>query len=147
MVGGLIAGALDITYAIVSSRFHGVNAVTILQSVASGLQGQTAYEGGTTSAILGLILHFAMMLLIAAIYVWLRRIGPSIVRQSPFLTGPLYGVAVYFVMNRVVIPLSAFPMKVDYIPATFLSLAAHMFFIGLTIAYFAARFDRIEQRL
>ena len=84
VVGGLIAGALDITYAIVSSRFHGVNAVTILQSVASGLQGQTAYEGGTTSAILGLILHFAMMLLIAAIYVWLRRIGPSIVRQSPF---------------------------------------------------------------
>ena len=65
-------------------------------------------------------------------------------RERPALVGPLYGVAVYFVMNRVVIPLSAVPMKVDYVPATFLSLAAHMFFIGLTIAYFAARFDRID---
>ena len=144
LVGGLIAGALDITYAIVSSHFHGVDGVTILQSVASGIQGAAAYDGGTASATLGFILHFAMMLLIAAIFVWVRRLGPAIVRQNPFLTGPLYGVAVYFVMNRVVIPLSAFPMKVDYIPATFLSLAAHMFLIGLTIAYFAARFDRLD---
>ena len=146
LVGGLIAGAMDITFAIVSSRFHGVDATTILQSVASGVQGSAAYEGGSASAVLGFILHFAMMLLIAAIFVWVRRVGPSIVRQSPFLTGPLYGVAVYFVMNRVVIPLSAFPMKVDYIPATFLSLAAHMFFIGLPIAYFASRFDRLDGR-
>ena len=140
IVGGLIAGALDITYAIVASAFHGVSATRILQSVASGLLGQSAYEGGTATAALGGALHFAMMLVIAAIFVAARRYGPSIVRQSPLLVGPLYGVAVYFVMNRVVIPLSAFPMQADYIPATFMSLAAHMFFIGWVIVWAAARF-------
>lgn len=141
LVGGLIAGALDITYACVSSSFKGVDAMTIMQSVAAGLVGARAYEGGTGTAALGLALHFAMMLIIAAIFVFVRRVGPPIVRERPALVGPLYGVAVYFVMNRVVIPLSAFPMKVDYIPATFLSLAAHMFFIGWVIAWAAARFD------
>jgi uncharacterized membrane protein YagU involved in acid resistance len=141
LVGGLIAGALDITFACVASSFKGVDAMTILQSVASGLLGARAYEGGSGTAVLGLILHFAMMLIIAAIFVFMRRHGPQIVRERPALVGPLYGVAVYFVMNRVVIPLSAFPMKVDYIPASFLSLAAHMFFIGWVIAWAAAKFD------
>ena len=141
LIGGLIAGALDITYACVASSFKGVDAMTIMQSVASGLIGARAYEGGTGTAALGLVLHFAMMLIIAAIFVLVRRHGPAIVRERPALVGPLYGVAVYFVMNRMVIPLSAFPMKVDYIPATFLSLAAHMFFIGWVIAWAAARFD------
>jgi hypothetical protein len=142
LVGGLVAGALDITYACVASSFKGVDAMTIMQSVASGLIGARAYEGGAGTAALGLVLHFAMMLIIAAIFVFVRRTGPPIVRERPGLVGPLYGVAVYFVMNRVVIPLSAFPMKVDYIPATFLSLAAHMFFIGWVIAWAAARFDK-----
>jgi hypothetical protein len=141
LIGGLIAGALDITYAIVASGFHGVTATTVLQSVASGLLGQRAYEGGAGTAALGMVLHFAMMLILAALFVGLRRMGPAIVRERPALVGPLYGVAVYFVMNRVVIPLSAFPMKSDYIPATFMSLAAHMVFIGWVIAWAAARYD------
>ena len=142
LVGGLIAGALDIAFAIISSSFHGVSATLLLQSVASGLLGQRAVEGGTGTAALGAVLHFAMMLIIAAIFVGVRRVGPPIVRERPALVGPLYGVAVYFVMNRVVIPLSAVPMKMDYVPATFLSLAAHMFFIGWVIAWAAARFER-----
>ena len=144
LVGGLIAGALDITFAIVASGFHGVSATTVLQSVASGLLGQRAYEGGAGTAALGALLHFAMMLVIAALFVGLRRTGPGIVRERYALVGPLYGVAVYFVMNRIVIPLSAFPMKTDYIPATFLSLAAHMFFIGWVIAWAAARYEAVS---
>jgi hypothetical protein len=143
LVGGLIAGSLDITFAIVASGFHGVSATTVLQSVASGLLGQRAYEGGTGTAALGAVLHFAMMLIIAALFVGLRRVGPGIVRERPALVGPLYGVAVYFVMNRLVIPLSAFPMKTDYVPATFMSLAAHMFFIGWVIAWAAVRYDGV----
>lgn len=146
LVGGLIAGALDLTFAIVASSFHDVGATQVLQSVASGLLGKSAYEGGAGTAALGAVLHFVMMLIIAALFVGLRRMGPAIVRERPALVGPLYGVAVYFVMNRVVIPLSAFPMKTDYIPATFLSLAAHMFFIGWVIAWAGARFDPLPAR-
>jgi hypothetical protein len=141
LVGGLIAGVLDIAYAIISSAVRGVTPETLLQSVASGLLGQSAYEGGTATAALGAVLHFAMMFLIAAIFVGVRRHGPAIVRQNPYLVGPLFGVAIYFVMNRVVVPLSAVPMRQPYVPITFLSLAVHMFFIGLVIALAATRFD------
>ena len=67
-VGGLIAGACDITYAIVFFGFRGVPAERILQSVASGLLGAKAFEGGTATAALGLLLHFSIALLLALIF-------------------------------------------------------------------------------
>ncbi|MBL8630583.1 MAG: hypothetical protein JNM81_13185 [Rhodospirillaceae bacterium] len=140
LIGGLIAGALDITYACVSSLLLAdIPPATILQSVASGVLEADAYQGGTSAAALGLALHFAMMLLITAIYVYIVRSIAALRAQNPWLMGPMYGVAVYFVMNRVVIPLSAFPMKTPYINITFLSLAVHMFLIGLVMALAESR--------
>jgi uncharacterized membrane protein SirB2 len=139
-MGGAIAGAFDITYAIVSSLLLAdIPPATILQSVASGVLCADAYQRGAEAAGLGLALHFVMMTIIAAIYVLICRNAAVLQRQNPWLLGPMYGVAVYFVMNRVVIPLSAFPMKTPYINITFLSLAVHMFLIGLTIALVEAR--------
>lgn len=144
--GGLIAGALDISYATGFSALKGVAPMTILQSVASGLLGKAAYDGGVQTATLGFFLHFAMMLLIAAIFVGVRRAVPWVRRQNVLLLGPLFGVGVYFVMTRIVQPLSAFPMKSAYIPISFLSLAVHMFCIGLVIALAAQRFDTARTR-
>ncbi len=45
LVGGGLAGTFDIIYATVYSAFRGVSAERVLQSVASGLLGQPAYEG------------------------------------------------------------------------------------------------------
>ena len=50
LAGGAIAGAIDITYAIVFSGFRGVPATRILQSVASGLLGAGSYRGGAPAA-------------------------------------------------------------------------------------------------
>ena len=59
LVGGLIAGALDITYACVffGLRNH-VSPIRILQSVARGALGQNAFQGGLKTAALGLFFHF-----------------------------------------------------------------------------------------
>ncbi len=65
--GGVLAGALDITYAIVFNYVRsGVPPVRILQSVASGLLGRAAYSGGAGTAGLGLALHFFIALTAAA---------------------------------------------------------------------------------
>ena len=67
--GGLIAGALDITYAIVFYYFwSGVAPAVILQSVASGLLGRASYGGGFATAALGLFLHFLIAYIWATIY-------------------------------------------------------------------------------
>jgi hypothetical protein len=134
LLGGLIAGALDIVYAIVLWGFRGVSAVSILQSVASGLLGSRAYDGGVPTAILGLVVHFTLMLIIAAIfYFGARPIG--LAQQRPIVTGVLFGVIVYWVMNLVVLPLSSYPSAFAFDPvAIALGLLAHILLIGVPIA-------------
>src|ERR1044071_10035473 len=67
--GGLIAGAIDITYACVFSYVRrAVPPARILQSVASGALGEAAFNGGTPPAALGLLFHFLIALIWAAVY-------------------------------------------------------------------------------
>ena len=134
LVGGLIAGALDITYAVVFSGFRGVPAQRVLQSVASGLLGPVAFQGGTSTAALGLCLHFFIAFSAAAVFYLASRRLPLLTRR-PVLLGVLYGILIYAVMNLVVLPLSAYPRRTSF-PLLVLvtGLFVHMFFIGLPIA-------------
>lgn len=142
LVGGSIAGALDITYAIVFSGFRGVPASRILQSVASGLLGSAAFEGGLPAAALGLFLHFFIAFLWAAIFYLASRRFPLLI-QHAVTCGALYGIVIYAVMNLVVLPLSAFPRKVAFpLLALITGLLVHMFCVGLPIALAARRASR-----
>src|SRR5690349_23329648 len=101
LVGGLIAGTLDITYAISYSAWRGMAPQSLLQFVASGLLGQASFEGGQATAALGMLLHYVMMLLIAAIFFWISRRLTFLV-EKPLIWGPVFGFLVYWVMNLVV---------------------------------------------
>ena len=142
LAGGLVAGALDITYAIVLWWLRAnVSPTRILQSVAAGLLGKASYEGGAGTAILGLAVHFFNALVIAAIFVGASRLWPVIARRATVF-GPLYGIGVYLVMNYVVIPLSAFPRRGGGGPPPVVwitGVLVHMFLIGLPIALAARR--------
>jgi uncharacterized membrane protein YagU involved in acid resistance len=141
LVGGLIAGALDITYAFVLWWLRArVSPRRILQSVAAGLLGKASYEGGAGTAILGAFLHFFNAFVIAAIFVAASRVWPVLARRAT-LFGPLYGIGVYLVMNYVVIPLSNFPRRGGSpAPVVWITgVLAHMFLIGLPIALAARR--------
>jgi uncharacterized membrane protein YagU involved in acid resistance len=139
-VGGGIAATLDILYAIVYSWIRAkVPPVVIMQSVASGLIGQRAYEGGVPTAALGVVCHYAMALVIASIF-WIasRRLG--FMTRRAVASGLAFGVCVYLVMNFVVIPLSAFPTPMTYTPVRVaINIVAHMILFGLPIAL-ATRF-------
>jgi hypothetical protein len=136
LVGGFVAGTLDIIYACVRGAQAGVSTERVLQSVASGLIGRPSYEGGAATAALGLGLHFAMTALMAAIYAGAATRLPAL-RTYWWLAGPAYGAGIYVVMNRVVVPLSAFPGKPFSLNLS--GLAVHMLFVGLPIAFAAAR--------
>jgi hypothetical protein len=139
LVGGLIAGTLDITYAITYSGIRGMPPQSLLQFVASGLLGQASFEGGTATAGLGLLLHYLMMLLIAAIFYGISRQLTFLVRK-PIVWGPVFGFLVYWVMNLVVMQLSATPNKWRFIPLSFATgIIVHMFCIGLPIAWAASK--------
>ena len=66
LAGGFIAGTIDIGAAV--ALYH-IGPITILQAIASGLLGKASYAGGLNTALFGLVLQWAMSLIIAAIYV------------------------------------------------------------------------------
>jgi uncharacterized membrane protein YagU involved in acid resistance len=140
LIGGLIAGALDILFAITFAYVEGgVSPISLLQTVASGVLGEASYQGGVGAAAFGLALHFLISLLLAAAYVLAsQRIG--VLTKHPVVAGALFGIGVFLLMRLVVLPLSAFPHPVRFRPlASVLDLLSHMFLFGVPIALAARK--------
>jgi hypothetical protein len=134
LVGGLAAGALDIVYAFVLAALRGGTPVRVLQSVASGLLGAPAYQGGVPVAALGLALHMGITLVAAAVYFGAARRSPFAQRHY-LLAGSLFGALMYLVMNFVVLPLSAIPFRINYTPLVLAQgFVSHAVLVGLPIA-------------
>ena len=109
LVGGLIAGSLDISYAFIvyGPLSYQMTPVQILQSVAAGWMGHDAASaGGALTAVLGLGTHFMMAMTMAAVFVFAAR-PFSALQRAPVMCGLIYGVGLYVVMTYVVVPLSA----------------------------------------
>ena len=100
---GLIAGTLDITAALVVYGYFGAKPIPLLQGIAGGLLGPRTFEGGLATALLGLLCHFFIAFSVAAIYFVMSR-GWRFLNQHAVVSGVLYGIAVYFFMNRIVVP-------------------------------------------
>lgn len=115
LLGGLAAGTLDILYAFV---IYGPLApmvnipsqstpIEILQSVAGGWIGREASgQGGMGTALLGLGTHFAIATVMAGVFVFAAS-RMSALSRNAVRWGFIYGLVLFFVMNYVVVPLSA----------------------------------------
>jgi hypothetical protein len=133
---GLAAGVLDGTAASLS---YGAPAQRIFQSVASGLLGREALDGGWATASMGIGLHFLIATAAAATYVAASSRMPVLVRR-PWLFGPAFGIAVYFFMQHVVVPLSAASQAPFSVARLGKGLLIHVLCVGLPIALCARRF-------
>jgi uncharacterized membrane protein YagU involved in acid resistance len=140
--GGLVGGAIDITFACVASALlRGVTPIRVGQTVASGLLGrEAAIAGGIPVGISGLVLHFVMTTIMSAVYYAAATRLPLLVRHAPWC-GIAYGLGIYLTMNYVVLPLSAIgafggggPWYI-VIP----EILVHMFGVGLSIALFTRK--------
>jgi uncharacterized membrane protein YagU involved in acid resistance len=137
--GGLVAGVLDLAFALSFAAYNGTAPTRLLQTVASGLFGQAAFAGGTPMAAYGLALHLGLSFIWAGAFVALVRLRPSLAR-NPYVSGVLFGVVVFLAMRLAVLPLSAFPYPVSFKPvATVLDLLSHMLLFGVPIALAARR--------
>jgi uncharacterized membrane protein YagU involved in acid resistance len=132
LTGGLIAGTIDIGAACLISKLA---PIIILQAIASGVLGKASFRMGVPAATLGLVLQWAMSLLIAAIFAFGSSRLP-IVRRSWIASGVAYGVVVFFVMNFVVVPLSAAGFSSKFSTPKFIENMVAMIVFGLIIAFF-----------
>jgi hypothetical protein len=140
--GGLACGVLDIAAALIVYGYLGAKPLRLLQGIAGGLLGPRTYSGGIATASLGLVCHFVIAFSAAAVYVAASRVLPFMVRHA-VASGALYGVAVYFFMNRVVVPVSAavkFPFSFKMMV---IGIVIHIFCVGLPISLAARRYARL----
>jgi hypothetical protein len=140
--GGLAAATLDLAYAVLRQLGRGRDPEWTLQLVASGWLGQDAFAGGAPAAILGFVSHYGIVLAAAAAY-WLAGLRLRALRTRPVASGAAFGIAVYLVMNFLVLPLSAFPFDPPHPPLVLLEgFVSHALLVGLPIALVCARHAR-----
>lgn len=132
VVGGFVAGTLDIGAA---ALINLASPVLILKFIAGGLLGKPALAGGSSVAFL----QWAMSLIIAALYVAAARWLPILVRHW-MACGIGYGAAVFFVMNYVVVPLSAWARWPTFTVDEFAENMLAMLLFGVIVAYYARHY-------
>ena len=133
-----IAGTLDILFAMILTLAFGREIPNMLRYVASG-PFPAATDMGATGAILGLLVHFALMAVMAAVLMLYLKRNPDYL-EHPIWIGTMYGLVTYAVMNWLVVPL-----RFDTpLPPSPLSIAtqlfAHIALVGIPMALVARRY-------
>jgi hypothetical protein len=135
---GLLAGVLDGTDATVFTVIRGGTVKRLFQFIASGALGPKSFAGGWSTAALGLGFHFLIAIGAAATYYGLSLKIPALVKR-PALCGPLFGIAVLVFMHYGVVAISAIPLRPFGTASLINQLFAHIFCVGLPIAYMTRR--------
>lgn len=144
LIGGLVAGTLDIVAACISAWVQaGATPIRVAQSVASGAIGRdAAVNGGIKTALLGLAFHYLIATTATAVFYLASRKLHFLIK-SPIPMGLLYGVFVYLFMNFVVLPLSAITRRgTPTISARAIQALIIMFCVGLPIALIVSRYSK-----
>jgi len=137
---GSVCGVLDLISATALFRLNGGSFERLLQFVASGALGESAFIGGKKSAVAGLLIHFSIAFTAAGVYYATSRRLPFLVRHA-LIGGILYGVAIHLFMSFAVIPLSRIPKR-KFSAGAFLSqLAVHMLVVGPSISVVVLHFS------
>jgi uncharacterized membrane protein YagU involved in acid resistance len=133
----LVAGTLDILSACVYTLIAGRSPIAMLKGLASAILGNDAVKGGIGVALVGLLLHFAIMTVMVAFFVFAAARLP-ILKSRWLIAGVVYGIGLWAFMSLIVLPL-----RFGWHPFTPLGLAeqffSHIVLVGIPIAWFAKR--------
>lgn len=142
--GGLAVGIMDFLDAsIFFPLYYGITFQQVWWGPASGILGRAAAsDGGWNTAILGVFLHFVVAICIATVYYLFSR-SISFMIRHPIVSGLIFGVAANYVMQCIVLPLSArrsSPTGVFSEPVGSMlnSIIGHALLVGLPLALIAA---------
>ena len=113
--------------------------LSVLQYMASGATGVSAFEGGTGTALLGVFFHLIVSFVVAAVFI-LSAGSVPLLRRYAIPASLLYGVGVYIVMNFIVLPLSAAPpLPTPTVPYFIEAVIEHAVLVGLPLGLLVRR--------
>jgi hypothetical protein len=132
----LIDAYLSVTHAFI---FHDATPLEVSQWDASNVLGRAAFQGGWPAAGLGFLLHLAVSLFWATLFVFAATRLKALVDQ-PILWGAVYGVLVMLVMRFAVVPLGHAALGATS-PAALINVSiAHVLSFGIPVALVTRRF-------
>lgn len=108
LYGGLAIAVTDFIYCILFWSPQGVSPTRILQGIAAGALGTASFSGGLATALLGAGFQWFIGCAFVLAYALVARHVDLLLRH-PRRYGIAYGMALYIVMTRIVVPLSAAP--------------------------------------
>jgi uncharacterized membrane protein YagU involved in acid resistance len=132
----LIAGTLDAVGAIVIYR---ADPVKLFQFIASGAFGVEAFSGGTVMACWGLLFHYIISSAWTVIFFFMYP-ALTILRKNRYLTGLLYGIFVWLVMNQIIMPLSKIPQAPFNFKSALTGISILIVMVGLPISLLTHRY-------
>jgi len=142
--GALAIGVLDFLDAsIFFPNYYGISFQQVWWGPASGILGREAAKaGGWNAALFGILMHFAVATCIATVYYLLSRNIAFLIRH-PIICGLCFGVIANYVMQCIVLPLSArasSPTGVfsEPVGSVLNSVVGHALLVGLPVALIAA---------
>lgn len=144
VLGGLVIGVLDFLDAsIFFPNYYGITFQQVWWGPASGIIGREAARGGGwNTALFGIVMHFVVAFCIATVYYLFSR-NISFLIRHPAVSGLVFGVIANYVMQCVVLPLSArggSPSAVFSEPVGSMlnSIIGHALLVGLPVALIAS---------
>ena len=138
LLAGCAAAAIDLAFAFLFFGIgFGVAPMRVMHSIASGFFGSAAFEGGATTAAIGVVAHF-FILIVAASFYYLASRRFAWLSRNAIVSGLLFGLAIYVVMTFLVLPLSATPPRHSVWTAALGQFLIHPV-IGVAIALIVRR--------
>jgi hypothetical protein len=140
LLTGLLAGTLDAAAAVVHYMIAtGKNPIVIFPYIASGVFGKAAFSGNSIMIFWGFVFHY-LIAFIFTIFFFLLYPRVKILAANIFITGLVYGLFAWLVMNLLVLPVSNIPKSTFDLKGAITGVIILMFCIGMPIALMAKNF-------
>ena len=146
LLSSLLVGTLDILSAFVDVYVStGRNPLIVLNYIASAVYGPAARSGGVGMQLLGLLFHFIIAYTFTLNFFLVYK-PLKLDRFSPLIVAVLYGIFIWVVMNRLVVPNTLIGKPAVPPPAWKMAKAAIILIvmIGLPLALIGKRFFRSD---
>ena len=146
-ITGLVAGTLDCLAAVIMYYVQtGKDPMNVFRFIASGVFGTTAFSGGIPIALCGIAFHYVIAFGWTALFFWLA-LRAGILTRNWIISGILYGIFIWLMMNQVIVPLSMVPLKpgpkewADSIIGAIIIIIC----VGLPVAFLARKYININK--
>ena len=135
---GLLTGLIDGLFSsVLSAVFYGSTVSRLFQGVASVLLGSEAFDGGTRTVVIGVLMHVGVAFGWSAVFLflvmrssWIRSVLAS--RLGVVKVALPYGPFIWMVMSLAVIPILAHrPPTIGF--RWWVQLIGHFPFVGIPI--------------